>query len=101
MGVGTYVCAKSLQPYPTLCDSMHYSPQVSSVHGILQARIVESVAMPSFWGFSQPRDRTCISCTAGRFFTPSYQGSPHLRVDGTLLQCPFTAHWGSREFEFY
>ena len=56
MGVGTCVCAKSLQLYPTLCDSMHYSTLVSSVHGILQARILESVAMPSSWGSSQPRD---------------------------------------------
>ena len=43
----------------------------SSVHGILQARILEWVAMPSFRGPFQPRDRTHISwssCTAGNFF---------------------------------
>ena len=33
--------------YPTLCDSMHCSPPVSSVHGILQARILEWVPFPS------------------------------------------------------
>ena len=32
---------------PALCDSMDYSPPASSVHGILQARILESVAMPN------------------------------------------------------
>ena len=40
----------------TLCDSMSCSPPGSSVHGILQARILEWVAMPSSWGSCQPRD---------------------------------------------
>ena len=53
----------------TLWDPMDYSPPGSSVHGILQARILEWVAMPSSGGSSQPRDWTRISCTAGRFFT--------------------------------
>ena len=37
--------------------------------GILQARILEWVSMPSTRGSSQPRDRTQVSCIAGRFFT--------------------------------
>ena len=41
----------------------------SSVHGILQARILEWVAVPFSGGSSQPRDRTQVSCIAGRFFT--------------------------------
>ena len=41
------VCAKSLQLYLTLCDLIDYSPQGSSVHKILQARILEWVVMPS------------------------------------------------------
>ena len=41
------VCAKSLQLCPTLCDPLDCSPQDSSVHGILQARILELVALPS------------------------------------------------------
>ena len=57
----TCMHASSLQSGPTLCDPMDYSPPVSSVHGILQARILEWVAMPSFRGSSQPRDQTCIS----------------------------------------
>ena len=40
------VRTKSLQPCPTLCDSMDCNPQGSSVHGILQAGILEWVAMP-------------------------------------------------------
>ena len=39
------------------------------VHGILQARILEWVAIPYFRGFSHTRDRTQVSCIAGRFFT--------------------------------
>ena len=44
--------------------------------GILQARIVEWVAMPSSRGFSQPRNWTKVSCTAGRFFTIWAPGKP-------------------------
>ena len=53
--------AKSLQKYPTLCNPMDCSPPGSSAHGILQARILAWVAMPSSRGSSQPRDQTCIS----------------------------------------
>ena len=41
----------------------------SSVHGILQARILEWVTILFSRGLSQPRDQTCASCIAGRFFT--------------------------------
>ena len=40
-----------------------------TVHGILQARILEWVAMPSSKGSSQPRDQTQVSCIAAEFFT--------------------------------
>ena len=43
------------------CDPMNCSLPGSSVHGILQAEILEWVALPSFRGSSRPRDRTCIS----------------------------------------
>ena len=65
------VCAKLLQSCPTLCDPMDCSPPGSSVHGILQARILERVAMPSSRGSSQPRDGnhlSYISCNGGEFF---------------------------------
>ena len=48
------------QWYPTLCDPVDCSPAGSSVHGILLARILEWVAMPSSRGYSQPRDQTCF-----------------------------------------
>ena len=68
------LCAKSLQLCPTLCGPMHCHLPDHSVHGILQAKILEWVAMPSSRGSSRPRDRTCISfisCIGGRFFTTS------------------------------
>ena len=54
-------CAKSVQLYLTLCKPMDWSPSGSAVHGILQARILEWIAMPFSRGSSQPRDRTHIS----------------------------------------
>ena len=45
------------------------SLQSHTVHGILQARVLEWVAVPSSRGSSQPRDRTQVSCIAGGFFT--------------------------------
>ena len=51
-----YMHGKSLQSCLTLCDPMVSSPHVSSVRGVLQARILEWVAMPSSRGSSRPRD---------------------------------------------
>ena len=53
----------------TLCDPTDRSPPGSSVHVILQARILEWVAVPFSRGSSQPRDQTQISCIVSRFFT--------------------------------
>ena len=44
------------------CDPMDCSPPGSSVHGILQAGILEWVAVSYSRGSSRPRDRTCVSC---------------------------------------
>ena len=56
------LCVKSLQSCPTLCDLMDCSLPGSSVHGILQTRILEWVAVPSSGGSSCPRDQTQVSC---------------------------------------
>ena len=53
----------------TLCDLMDYSLQGSSVHEILQARILEWVTISFSGGSFQPRDGTWVSCIAGKFFT--------------------------------
>ena len=63
------VCVLISQLCLTLCDPMDCSPPGSSVHGILQARILEWVAIPFSRGSSRPRDQTWVSCPAGRFFT--------------------------------
>ena len=54
---------KAAQSRPTHCDP------TDTVHGILQARILEWVAFPFSRGSFQPRDQTQVSHTAGRFFT--------------------------------
>ena len=59
---------------PTLCDPVDSSPPGSSVHGILQARILEWVAISSSRGSSLLRDQTRISCIASRFFTAEPPG---------------------------
>ena len=64
LGKALYSKSKFAQSCLTLCDPMDYT-----VHGILHARILEWVAFPSSRGSSQPRDRTQVSCIAGRFFT--------------------------------
>ena len=54
--------AKLLPSCLTLCHPMDYSPPGSSVHGVLQTRILEWVAIPFSRGSSRPRDRTSVSC---------------------------------------
>ena len=56
------------QSCPTLCDPVDGSPPGSSVHGILQARILEWVAISFSRGSSRPRDRTQVSHITGRCF---------------------------------
>ena len=62
--VGLKVKVQVTQSCPTFCDPMDYT-----VCGILQARILEWVAIPSSKGSSQPRDQTQVYHIAGRFFT--------------------------------
>ena len=62
---------------------------VSSVRGILQARILEWVTNPVSRGSSQPRDPTWVACIAGWIFSLSHQGShgaycKHLVIPGVL-----------------
>ena len=65
------LCVQSLNCI-WLCNTMDYSPPGSSVRGIFQARILESVVISSSRGSSQPRGQTdifCVSWLAGGFFT--------------------------------
>ena len=99
------------QSCPTPCDPMACSPPGCSAPGILQARILEWVAISSSRGSSLPRDRTqvsCVSCIAGGFFltkatweASSEQGTQIRRPPAPQIQlgsvasdspvsCPFT-----------
>ena len=68
------VPAKSLQLCRTSCDPMDCSPTGSSVHGILQTRRLEWVAISTPGGPSWPRHWTRVSFIAGRFFTTEPPG---------------------------
>ena len=84
------MCAQSLQSGLPLCDPVDCSPPGSSVHGILQARILEWVATNSSRGSSRPKNRTwvsCISCITGGFLTLSHQGSPDLPLPTCKSLC--------------
>ena len=64
---------------------MDCSPADFTIHGISQARILEWVAISFSSGSSQPRDRTQVSCIAGRRFNPlSHQGSPREMKESTI-----------------
>ena len=65
------------QSCPTLCNPVDCSPPGSSIRGILQARILQWVAMPVSRGSSQSRDRTQVSHIAGGFFTNWATRKPH------------------------
>ena len=110
-----YVLCLVTQLCPILCDPMDYSPPGFSLSmRILQARILEWVAMPSFRGSSLPRDWTQVSCIAGGFFTiwttreaqeyswvayPFSRGSswPSSRTRISLIGGGFFTSWASRE----
>ena len=68
------------QSCPSLCDPMDYSLPGSSVPGILQARILEWVAIPFSRGSSWPRDWNWVPCIAVRFFTTEPPGKPSFEV---------------------
>ena len=80
---------KVIQSCPTLCDPMDYK----TVHGILQARILESVAFPFSRRSSQSSDQTQGSHIAGRFFTSWATSEPRNAGVGSLslLQWIFPA----------
>ena len=71
------------QSCSTLCDPMDCSWPASSVHGILQARILEWVDIPFSRGSSQPRDQTQVSCIAGGFLTVLREAQEGLSFSST------------------
>ena len=74
MDYSEYAYMKLLQLCLTLCNPIDYNPPGSSIHRILQTRILEWIAMPSSSGFSRPRAGTYasyVSCIGRWFFTTS------------------------------
>ena len=89
-----YVCVRA-QSCLTLCDPMDYSPPGSSVHGILQARTLEWIAVSSSSGSSQPRDQGCILCVpciASGFFPTEPPGKPIALYIYTVLFLSIFCH---------
>ena len=92
---------KVAQSCLTFCNPMDYT-----VHGILQARILEWVAFPFSRGSSQPRDQTGVSCIAGRFFTNWVLREALLEEktlqdssleEKTLQEADIKCHWRKRK----
>ena len=86
------VCSVT-QSCPALCNPMEYSLPGSSVHGILQARILEWVAMPSSRESSQPRDETCVSyvsCIGKQNLSIAPPGKPYTTISSvqSVQSCP-------------
>ena len=78
------------QSCPTLCNPMDSNLSGSSVHGILQARVLEWVAIPFSRGSSQPRDHTQVSCIGRQIlYHLSHQGSPPWASTICYSKCQF------------
>ena len=74
-----HVCVcKVTQLCLTLCDPMDYSPPGSSVHGILQARILEWVSISFSRGSSLSRDRTQVFCIQSDTLPSESPGKPRM-----------------------
>ena len=80
-----YVCVLVAKSCLTLCDPMDCGPPGSSVHGMLQARILEWVAILFSRGSSRPRDRTWVSCMA----------SSEVLEEKEIEKPRLKAHWAS------
>ena len=90
------VCVKVAQSCLTPCDPMDCSLPGSSVPGILQARILEGIAILFSRGSSWPKNWTRVSCIAGRFFTvwtTSKAGTNYILSLFTGNSCPSHQAW--------
>ena len=106
-GTSLFLClhysAKSLPSCLTPRDPMNCGPPGASVLGILQARILEWVAMPSSRGSSPPRHRTCVSCISRQIlYLWCHLGSPcisiaALQIDSSVLSFCIPYTWGNMQ----
>ena len=81
-------CVLSCFSHVWLCAPVDCSPPGSSVHGVLQARILEWVAISFSRGSCWPRDWTQVSCTAGGFTITELARKPCV-----IVSCPYTGLW--------
>ena len=93
---------KVAQLCPTLCDPMDYSLPDPSAHGILQARKLKCVDVPSSMGSSQSRDQThvsYVSALAGKFFTtsPAWEASIMMKTSPGNRDCWLDYYTASTE----
>ena len=90
-------CVRVAQWCPTLCNHIDCSPPGSSVCGILQARILEWVAISFSRGSSWRRDWTWVSCITGRFFTiwATSESESHSVVPDSLQPHGLYSPWNS------
>ena len=94
MGQGSEHTCSVAQACPTPCDLVSYSLPGSSVHGILQARILEWVAISSSRGSSQPRDQCRVSCIT----SPQGQREKPLVLRTKTMDC--SSDTGFQGFQF-
>ena len=81
-------CVLVAQLWPTLCNPMDCSPSGSSVHGILQARILEWVAIPFSRQSPWLRAQTLVSCIVVRFFNVwTTREAPYVRQSARQWWC--------------
>ena len=83
---------KLLQLYPTLCDPIDFSPPGSSVHGILQERILEWLAISSPGDLPNPGMECWSPALAGRFFTTNAAGEGGLSLTTRVFPGPLVSH---------
>ena len=95
MCVCVCVCVWVTQLCLILCGPKNCSPPVSSVHGILQARILEWVAIPFLGGSFWHRDWTQIFCIAGRFLTICEVSESHSVMSNSLQPHRLYSWWNS------
>ena len=93
-----YCRAVYTHSFLTLWNPMVHSLLGSNIYGILQARILECIAIFSTRVSSQPRDHTpvsCISCTAGGLFTTESSGTPLWLLHSAFTIFIYFSFWGS------
>ena len=106
------------QSHSTLCDSVDCSTPVSSVHGDSLGKNTGEGCHAFFQGFSQPRDRTQVSCIAGRFCivwatrqaqehwngspipSPGDLSDPRNRTGFSCIAGQFFTSWATREAQW-